>query len=95
MSTHESIGFFVDPETGEVLDESVSRVDAHGRDIVGEDEHGFWWGTERACWKLEHSRHVVRVTAIARDGTVFDAWFLGSEKAALRYARRWGVAISC
>jgi hypothetical protein len=67
---------FIDPETGEKI-YGVKRgveMDAKGVDIVGDDENGTWWGTNRAAWLLERRPlHGGPATVVRVDG------FLASE----------------
>jgi len=81
-------GFFIDPDTDEVL--SSETTDANGQDLIGEDEFGQWWGTSRAYWKLEDSPFLVDVSGFTPDGRAFNGCFIGSDIAAIRYAERWG-----
>lgn len=82
-------GYFVDPETGERLpDDAV--FDAHGVELIGADDHGLWWGTERACWVLSEGGPVVEASGFI-GSEVWGGFFIGSEGDAEWYAETHGV----
>lgn len=81
---------FFDPETDEVY-QPGEYEDPHGVDLIGVDEEGLWWGTERAAYRLELSPFIVCVSGHSKGGVHFMAWFCGSDEAAIDFAeRRWG-----
>ena len=81
--------YFLDPDTRERLpDDAV--FDAHGVDLVGADEEGLWWGTERAAWVLCARGDLVRVSGWLGAST-WDGFFIGSAAQAERYAESHGV----
>ena len=82
---------FVDPFDGETILEQPG-VDAHGTDLIGEDDHGLWWGTPRAAWVLRPCTELVHV--IGRLGAMtWDGWFIGSVEDAVAYAECHGVVV--
>jgi hypothetical protein len=85
-------GYFVDVEAGERLGDD-DKIDAHGVDLIGFDEDGFWWGTERAAWVLfEHPYVVIVHGTLGRHP--WDGYFVGTEEAAIEYAETHGVVVS-
>jgi hypothetical protein len=82
-------GYFFDPETGERLpDDTV--FDTHGVELIGADDSGLWWGTERACWVLSERGAAVRASGFIGSET-WDGFFIGSESEAKRYAETHSV----
>ena len=96
-------GTFVDPETFETLADNET-LDAHGTDLVGDDEHGCWWGTARAAWVLETiedepgparpttCRSVQVVVGWCWAGH-YDGYFVGTVEEARPYAVCHGVRV--
>jgi len=84
-------GYFVDVQAGERLADHETW-DAHGTPLIGMDDDGFWWGTERAAWVLHEYPFVVVV-----HGTLgcrpWDGYFVGTEEAAIEYAETHGVTV--
>ncbi len=83
---------FYDPKTGDKLEEGV---DALGQNVIGEDEHGLWWGTPRAAWVLPctGTMRLVFVSGV-RGAEAYDGAFLGSADAAISYVERRGVKVT-
>jgi hypothetical protein len=92
--TEHDVCHFVDPVSGERYG-PWGRQDPHGQDLIGDDEEGLWWGTERAAWVLSpgpiHGRFV-RVTG-QRKGVLYDGFFIGSEAEAVDYVERRGFDV--
>jgi hypothetical protein len=89
---------FIDPETGEAFDKpNDCGTDVHGTDVVGEDENGMWWGTDRAAWLLGdppvRKAYLVRVDGFlaSEPWTGFFIGRRGVERRAVSYARRRAV----
>lgn len=82
-------GYFVDSETGEPLpDDTV--FDAHGIELIGADDNGLWWGTERAAWVLSEGQTLVRASGFI-GSEAWDGFFIGSEDEVEWYAETHGV----
>lgn len=82
---------FVDPVSGERLADT-DTCDAHGTDLIGVDEYGVWWGTERAAWVLHEHPFTVQVRG--RIGRLaWEGHFVGTEDAAIEYAETHGVVV--
>lgn len=82
------IGHFIDT----ISDEIVEDIDAHGVDVIGEDEHGIWWGTERAAWMISHTYYTVDVWGHLH-GKPWQGVFIGTVEEAVDYAERHGVVV--
>ena len=84
-------GYFVDVVAGERLGDNETW-DAYGQDLVGTDDEGLWWGTERAAWVLHEHPFVVEVWG--RIGALdWIGYFVGTEEAAIDYAETHGVVV--
>jgi hypothetical protein len=81
-------GFFVDIVTGE----RVEVCDVHGVDVMGADEHGLWWGTERAAWVLSEQAYTVEVWGHV-GSEAYAGHFIGTEEEAIDYAERHMVRV--
>jgi hypothetical protein len=77
---------FVDPWERKAIE---GCYDSIGTELIGDDEHGMWWGTERAVWPLSFGA-VIHVRGYV--GAVeYDGYFLGTEDEAESYAVCHGV----
>jgi hypothetical protein len=84
-------GYFVDPVSGDRLDDA-DKIDAYGQELIGLDDDGFWWGTERAAWVLHE--HAFTVTVHGKIGRrAWEGHFVGTEAAAVDYAETHGVDV--
>jgi hypothetical protein len=88
---------FIDPETGEVLDESPDGNyidhDVHGTPFAGYDEeYGAWWGTDRALWVLSFGEHHVISGRIGYSDYI--GHFLGTEAEVIEYCLTHGITIT-
>ena len=84
-------GYFVDVVAGERLGDNETW-DAYGQDLIGFDDDGYWWGTERAAWVLHEHAFVVEVWG--RIGSLdWIGYFVGTEDAAIDYAETHGVVV--
>ena len=84
-------GYFVDVEAGDRLRDD-ERWDAHGVPLIGADEDGVWWGTDRAAWVLRE--HPFTVTIHGHRGRQdWDGHFVGTEADAIEYAETHGVTV--
>jgi hypothetical protein len=96
MLTYDDTSTFVDPETGERY-APYERLDPHGTPLIGEDEWGLWWGTERAAWVLSEgsTSRLVRFTGtICRTTVKWDGFFIGTDDEATLYAECHGVTVA-
>ena len=82
---------FYNPRTGETY---LEGVDPLGAPIVGDDEHGFNWGTSSAAWVLPciGNARLVLVSG-AFMGQHYDGAFIGHAGDAVDYAERRGVRV--
>jgi hypothetical protein len=93
-------GFFVDPETNELI-RSDQRRDVEGMPVIEQDDalESTWWGTPRAAWKLSDAETVVNVYGDIGGGLEWEGgwhwegWFLGTEEEAAAFAEAHGVRI--
>ena len=91
---------FVDP-VEETRYEAHEYLDPYGQELLGEDEHGLWWGTERAAWVLSPGPIEGRVVRVVGKATLtpdvahpwlppkevlYDGFFIGSDEEAQSYA---------
>lgn len=82
---------FYDPiEHSTLADDELD--DANGRELIGDDDHGLWWGTERAFWVLEageSARELIVVTGEDKWGHPFDGYFYGSPARVIAFVLRY------
>ncbi len=89
---------FVDPETGEVLDEALDGnyidCDVHGAPFIGtcDEFNACWWGTERALWVLSAHREYQVISGQYGRQTYY-GHFQGTAKEAIDYCLEHGVFI--
>jgi hypothetical protein len=84
-----NLNHFVDPNTGDRL-EGDALFDCEGCAIVGSDDEGTWWGTERAAWVLSEQYYSVIVNGyLGADPYV--GYFIGTSEEARFYAMTHGV----
>jgi hypothetical protein len=67
-------------------------VDRNGVDLIGADEHGFWWGTADAAWCLHDWWASVRIVG-RLGGEPWDGHFIGTDANAVAYAEAHGVTV--
>jgi len=84
-------GYFVDPETGDRLPDD-EKWDAEGEPIIGSDDDGTWWGTERAAWVLREWPSVCIVYGWMGPD-VYVGYFVGPTSEAREYAETHGVIV--
>jgi hypothetical protein len=88
------MSYFADPETFDALDLN-DICDAHGAPLIGEDEHGFWWGTSRAAWVL-HEEDCVESVFVVYGWLGPEQWtgyFMGHKEDAVSYAECHSVIV--
>ncbi len=82
---------FYNPKSGETYTEGV---DPTGAPLVGEDDHGFNWGTTSGAWVLPT---IGEARLVLVSGTLlgqrYDGAFIGRAADAIDYATRRGVRI--
>jgi hypothetical protein len=83
------IGYFIDIADSSRFEESEFE-DSEGQPLIGEDDRGVWWGTERAAWKLSDVWYTVVVTGY-RGSQPYFGHFIGTVYEATMYAREHGV----
>jgi len=76
--------------TGEVIAEGC---DARGTAVVGSDEEGMWWGTERAAWILEGDGLALVEVWGTLCGEPYTGWFVGTVEGARDYCWRHSVVV--
>ena len=85
------IGSWVDVVSGEVMADGGDR---YGVPLLGEDEEGFWWGTDAAPFVLSEQYYTVTVSGTLGSEHWF-GHFVGTEEEAIDFAERRGVVVDC
>lgn len=90
MTTSET-AYFLDPETNDRLGDD-EKEDVHGQDLIGVDDDGIWWGTDRAAWVL--STHQTTCYVHGWQGNhPYVGHFCGTAAEAIDYAETHGVTV--
>jgi hypothetical protein len=89
QSHSSNLNHFVDPNTGNRL-EGDALFDCEGCAIVGSDDEGTWWGTERAAWVLSEQYYSVVVNGYL-GADYYIGYFIGTVEEARHYAMTHGV----
>lgn len=91
-------GRFIEPESGEIVDEENGcggwcDVDREGHPLVGYDEMGMWWGTERAVWVLSQQTYTVEVWGYC-GADEYIGHFMGTMEEAREYCECHSVKVT-
>jgi len=90
------LAHFVSVTDGEILDESTEgtyiEVDREGAPLIGDDEHGVWWGTEDAAWVLSEVWYSTRVQGYLGSEN-YTGHFIGTMEEVLFYCVEHGVKV--